>query len=30
VITSGTTVGAFLGAVGVGQLGLSLRRMLAD
>ena len=30
VVTSGTAVGAFLGAVGVGQLGLSLRRMLAD
>jgi CDP-diacylglycerol--glycerol-3-phosphate 3-phosphatidyltransferase len=30
VVTSGTAVGTLLGAVGVGQLGLSLRRMLAD
>ncbi|CAA9273249.1 MAG: hypothetical protein AVDCRST_MAG52-3367, partial [uncultured Blastococcus sp.] len=30
VVTSGTAVGAALGAVGVAQLGVSLRRMLAD
>jgi phosphatidylglycerophosphate synthase len=30
VVTAGTAVGALLGAVGVVQLGLSLRRMLAD
>jgi CDP-diacylglycerol--glycerol-3-phosphate 3-phosphatidyltransferase len=30
VVTSGAAVGALLGAVGVAQLGLSLRRMLAD
>jgi phosphatidylglycerophosphate synthase len=30
VVTTGTAVGALLGAVGVVQLGFSLRRMLAD
>ena len=30
VVTGGTAVGALLGAVGVIQLGFSLRRMLAD
>jgi CDP-diacylglycerol--glycerol-3-phosphate 3-phosphatidyltransferase len=30
VVTAGTAVGALLGAVGVLQLGLSLRRMLSD
>jgi len=30
VVTGGTAVGALLGAVGVVQLGFSLRRMLAD
>jgi len=30
VVTSGAAVGAALGAVGVAQLGVSLRRMLAD
>jgi CDP-diacylglycerol--glycerol-3-phosphate 3-phosphatidyltransferase len=30
VVTAGTGVGTLLGAVGVVQLGLSLRRMLAD
>jgi len=30
VVTAGTAVGLVLGAVGVGQLGVSLRRMLAD
>jgi CDP-diacylglycerol--glycerol-3-phosphate 3-phosphatidyltransferase len=30
VVTVGTAAGALLGAVGVAQLGVSLRRMLAD
>jgi phosphatidylglycerophosphate synthase len=30
VVTAGTAVGVLLGAVGVAQLGISLRRMLAD
>ena len=30
VVTTGTAVGALLGAVAVVQLGFSLRRMLAD
>jgi phosphatidylglycerophosphate synthase len=30
VVTAGTAVGLLLGAVGVAQLGVSLRRMLAD
>jgi phosphatidylglycerophosphate synthase len=30
VVTVGTAVGVLLGAVGVAQLGISLRRMLAD
>jgi CDP-diacylglycerol--glycerol-3-phosphate 3-phosphatidyltransferase len=30
VVTAGAGVGALLGAVGVAQLGISLRRMLAD
>ena len=30
VVTAGTAAGAVLGAVAVGQLGVSLRRMLAD
>jgi phosphatidylglycerophosphate synthase len=30
VVTAGTAVGVLLGAVGVAQLGVSLRRMLAD
>ena len=30
VVTAGTAVGTVLGAVGVAQLGVSLRRMLAD
>ena len=30
VVTSGAAVGALLGAVGVAQLGVSLRRMLTD
>jgi phosphatidylglycerophosphate synthase len=30
VVTAGTAVGAVLGAVGVAQLGISLRRMLTD
>ena len=29
-MTAGTAVGVLLGAVGVAQLGVSLRRMLAD
>jgi CDP-diacylglycerol--glycerol-3-phosphate 3-phosphatidyltransferase len=30
VVTAGTAVGAVLGAVAVAQLGVSLRRRLAD
>ena len=30
VVTAGTAAGAVLGAVGVVQLGVSVRRMLAD
>ena len=30
VVTAGTAAGALLGAVAVVQLGVSLRRMLAD
>jgi hypothetical protein len=30
VVTAGTAVGVLLGTVGVAQLGVSLRRMLAD
>jgi hypothetical protein len=30
VVTSGTAVGVLLGAVGLMQLGVSLRRMLVD
>jgi hypothetical protein len=30
VVTSGAAVGTLLGVVGLVQLGLSLRRMLAD